>query len=48
MSRGSKKDAGWSRESHCEKEKPAVRDMLTAGVAGAEGLGLACRLGRCF
>ena len=32
MSTGSKKDAVWSRASHCEKEKPAVHDMPTAGV----------------
>ncbi len=38
MSTGSKKDAVWSRASHCEKEKPAVRDMLTAGVVRVTGV----------
>ena len=37
MSRGSEKDAAWPRAFHYKKEKPAVRDMLTAGVELVDG-----------
>ena len=42
LSRGYEKDAVLARAAHLDKEKPAVRDLLTAGVVRVTGVEPAC------